>query len=79
MADIIAFLFVNYFRASFVHRYFRFMRVIIYVNFKEGRELRRVFRNIRKTIPDVITVYTLFFISLLMFSFIGWELFRERK
>lgn len=77
--DIVAFLLANYYRANFVHRYTRFMRVLVYINFYVGRELRRAFRNVRKTLPDIINVFTLFLISLLMFSFLGWQLFRNRK
>ena len=60
-------------------RYTRVLRVLIYINFNEGRELRRAIRNVRKTLPDIFNVFALFFISLLMFSFLGWQMFKEKK
>jgi hypothetical protein len=29
----------------------RLLRVLIYINSNEGKELRRAFRNVRKTLP----------------------------
>lgn len=60
-------------------RYTRCLRVLLYVNMYEGKELRRAMRNVRKTIPDIINVFALFFVSLLIFSFVGWQLFRKKK
>ena len=66
-------------QVGFIHRYTRWLRVLIYINFNEGRELRRAFRNIRKTLPDIFNVFTLFVISLLLFSFLGWQLLKDKK
>ncbi|RNA14534.1 two pore calcium channel 1-like [Brachionus plicatilis] len=60
-------------------RFTRFLRVLLYVNMYEGKELRRAMRNVRKTIPDIINVFALFFVSLLIFSFVGWQLFRRKR
>ena len=34
-----------------MRRYTRALRVLIYINSNEGKELRRAFRNVRKTLP----------------------------
>ena len=73
--DIIAFMVVNETKATFRHRYTRPLRILIYINFNEGKELRRAIRNVRKTLPDIFNVFALFFLSVFMFSFVGWNLF----
>jgi len=77
--DIIAFLLAHHFQARNIHRYTRCLRVLIYINFNEGRELRRVFRNVKKTIPDIFNVYALYLISMLMFSFLAWRMLKIKK
>lgn len=61
-----------------MHRYTRFLRVLFYINFNEGKELRRAFRNVRRTLPDVLNVFILFLFSLLVFSFIGYKMFNKK-
>lgn len=64
---------------TFRHRYTRPLRVLIYINFNEGKELRRAIRNVRKTLPDIFNVFSLFFLSVFMFSFVAWNLFQGKK
>ena len=64
-------------KVSFVHRYTRMLRVLFYINFNEAKELRRAFRNVRRTVPDVLNVFILFIASLVVFSFLGWTSFRD--
>jgi two pore calcium channel protein 3 len=71
-------LIVKSIQLDFTHRFTRSFRVLIFINLNEGKELRRAFRNVRKTLPDIFNVFALFFISLLIFSFIGWSLFRKK-
>jgi two pore calcium channel protein 3 len=78
--DIIVYMFTKSLAVEMrSRRYTRVLRVLIYINFNEGRELRRAIRNVRKTLPDIFNVFALFFISLLMFSFLGWQMFKEKK
>lgn len=63
---------------DFAYRYTRALRVLIYINLNEGKELRRAMRNVRKTIPDIFNVFALYFLSLLIFGFVGWQLFRGK-
>jgi two pore calcium channel protein 3 len=80
LLDIIQFIVVHMIDgASFKHRYTRFLRILIYINFNEGKELRRAMRNVRKTLPDILNVFALFLISLLIFAFLAWQLFRGKK
>jgi two pore calcium channel protein 3 len=65
--------------AKFAHRFARLLRVLIYINFNEGKELRRALRNIRKTLPDILNVFALFFLSIFIFGFVGWQLFKGKK
>jgi two pore calcium channel protein 3 len=55
------------------------LRVIFYIYFNEGKELRRALRNLRKTLPDILNVFALFFLSLVIFAFIGWKLLNKRN
>lgn len=69
---------VNALDVNFKHRFTRFLRVFIYINFNEGKELRRAVRNVRKTLPDIFNIFAMFFSSLLIFSFLAWQLFKSR-
>jgi two pore calcium channel protein 3 len=77
LIDVIAFLVVKTLNVEFVHRYTRVVRVLFYINFNEAKELRRAFRNVRRTLPDVLNVFILFLASLIVFSFLGWQAFRR--
>lgn len=76
--DLIAFVIVKAMNLGFAHRFTRALRVLIYINLNEGKELRRAMRNVRKTIPDIFNVFSLFFISLMIFAFVGWQLFKGK-
>ena len=54
------------------------IRVLFYINFREAKELRRALRNVRRTVPDVLNVFILFFTSLFVFSFLGWRSFKNQ-
>ncbi len=78
LVDILQYTIVNVLDVGFKHRFTRFMRILIYINFNEGKELRRAIRNVRKTLPDILNVFALFFLSLLIFAFLAWQLFRNK-
>ena len=40
--------------------------------------MRRSFRNIRNTLPDVLNVLILFFLSIITFAIIGLKLFEKQ-
>lgn len=43
------------------------------------RQIRRSFRNLRRTLPDVVNVLFLFFFSLAIFALMAYKLFGERS
>ena len=43
-----------------------------------GRQIRRAFRNIRRTIPEISSVLILFFLVIFLFAIMGYKLFKER-
>uniref|UniRef100_A0A8C4YF96 Ion transport domain-containing protein n=1 Tax=Gopherus evgoodei TaxID=1825980 RepID=A0A8C4YF96_9SAUR len=45
-------------------RWSRFLRPIFLINFAESRQIRRVFRSIRNTLPEITYVFLLFMFSL---------------
>ncbi|OXB74297.1 UNVERIFIED_CONTAM: hypothetical protein H355_006826 [Colinus virginianus] len=60
-------------------RWSRIVRPIFLVNFAESRQIRRAFRSIRNTLPEITYVFLLFMFSLLMFSLMALKLFSERN
>ncbi|XP_019371642.1 PREDICTED: two pore calcium channel protein 2-like isoform X1 [Gavialis gangeticus] len=60
-------------------RYSRIMRPIFLVNFTESRQMRRAFRSIRNTLPEITYVFLLFMFSVLMFSLMALKLFGDRN
>uniref|UniRef100_A0A8C6IZ82 Ion transport domain-containing protein n=1 Tax=Melopsittacus undulatus TaxID=13146 RepID=A0A8C6IZ82_MELUD len=60
-------------------RWSRIVRPIFLVNFAESRQIRRAFRSIRNTLPEITYVFLLFMFSLLMFSLMALKLFGERN
>ena len=42
-------------------------------------QIRRAFRNIRRTVPDIIHVLILFFLCVLLFGLMGLKLFYKRS
>ncbi|GFQ78929.1 two pore calcium channel protein 1 [Trichonephila clavata] len=64
---------------SFAYRWSRPLRPIFMVNFSEYKQIRRAFRNIRKTLPDIINVLVLVFLVICLFSLMGQKLFQKRE
>ncbi|XP_040467742.1 mitotic checkpoint serine/threonine-protein kinase BUB1 [Falco naumanni] len=60
-------------------RWSRIVRPIFLINFAESRQIRRAFRSIRNTLPEITYVFLLFMFSLLMFSLMALKLFGERN
>lgn len=60
-------------------RWSRPLRPLFAVNFPEMRQIRRSFRNLRRTLPDVVNVLFLFFFSLAIFALMAYKLFGERS
>uniref|UniRef100_A0A8C8RNU5 Ion transport domain-containing protein n=1 Tax=Pelusios castaneus TaxID=367368 RepID=A0A8C8RNU5_9SAUR len=60
-------------------RWSRFLRPIFLINFAESRQIRRVFRSIRNTLPEITYVFLLFMFSVLMFSLMALKLFGHRN
>ena len=59
-------------------RWSRPLRPFLVVNFPEARQIRRAFRNIRRTIPDLANVLVLFLASVALFSLMAVKLFQKR-
>lgn len=59
-------------------RFSRPLRPLFAVNFPELRQIRRSFRNLRRTLPDVVNVLFLFFFSLAIFALMAYKLFGGR-
>ncbi|XP_078256401.1 two pore segment channel 3 [Rhinoraja longicauda] len=60
-------------------RWSRVLRPLFCVNFTESRQLRRAFRNIRNTLPEITYVFVLFMFSVAVFSLMALKLFAKRK
>ncbi|XP_051880841.1 two pore segment channel 3 isoform X1 [Pristis pectinata] len=60
-------------------RWSRVLRPLFCVNFTESRQLRRAFRNIRNTLPEITYVFVLFLFSVAVFSLMALKLFAKRK
>ncbi|XP_073528630.1 two pore channel protein 2-like [Phyllobates terribilis] len=60
-------------------RWSRILRPIYLVNFAESRQIRRAFRSIRNTLPEILYVFLLFMFSVLIFSLMAQKLFGSRK
>ncbi|XP_067148978.1 uncharacterized protein [Apteryx mantelli] len=60
-------------------RWSRIVRPIFLINFAESRQIRRAFRSIRNTFPEITYVFLLFMFSVLMFSLMALKLFGERN
>ncbi|XP_066953785.1 two pore calcium channel protein 1-like isoform X3 [Macrobrachium rosenbergii] len=63
---------------SFGIRWSRAFRPLFAINFPEMKQIRRSFRNLRRTFPDLINVLGLFFFCLSIFSLMGYKLFGGR-
>nr|XP_006638544.1 PREDICTED: two pore calcium channel protein 1-like isoform X1 [Lepisosteus oculatus] len=60
-------------------RWSRVLRPLFLVNITEGRQVRRAFRSIRNTLPEILYVFLLFIFSILIFSLMALKLFGKRK
>ncbi|ESO94329.1 hypothetical protein LOTGIDRAFT_232558 [Lottia gigantea] len=60
-------------------RWSRPLRPLFIVNFSDGKQVRRAFRNIRKTVPEILNVLILFFLSVLLFALLALKLFSKRN
>ncbi|XP_072265563.1 two pore channel protein 2-like [Pyxicephalus adspersus] len=60
-------------------RWSRVLRPIYLVNFAESRQIRRAFRSIRNTLPEIFYVFLLFMFNVLIFSLMAHKLFGNRK
>ncbi|XP_032958249.1 two pore calcium channel protein 1 [Rhinolophus ferrumequinum] len=67
-------------KAANIHsvRWSRALRPVFLINFPESRQIRRTFRSIRNTLPDILYVFLLFMFSVLIFSLMGLKLFGDR-
>uniref|UniRef100_A0A8C8ZZD6 Ion transport domain-containing protein n=1 Tax=Prolemur simus TaxID=1328070 RepID=A0A8C8ZZD6_PROSS len=59
-------------------RWSRALRPVFLINFPESRQIRRAFRSIRNTLPDILYVFLLFTFSMLVFSLMALKLFGDR-
>ncbi|XP_055486489.1 uncharacterized protein LOC129693743 [Leucoraja erinacea] len=59
-------------------RWSRVLRPLFCVNFTESRQLRRAFRNIRNSLPEIAYVFVLFMFSVAVFSLMALKLFAKR-
>lgn len=60
-------------------RWSRPLRPFLIVNFPEARQIRRAFRNIRRTLPDLANVLILFLASVALFSLMAVKLFKHKN
>jgi len=59
-------------------RWSRCLRPLLIINIPEGRQIRRAFRNIRRTLPGVVSVLILFFLVLFLFAIMFHKLFKNK-
>ncbi|XP_064227884.1 two pore channel protein 2-like [Aotus nancymaae] len=59
-------------------RWSRALRPVFLINFPESCQIRRAFRSLRNTLPDILYVFLLFMFSVLMFSLMALRLFGDR-
>ncbi|XP_059044396.1 two pore calcium channel protein 1-like [Mustela lutreola] len=59
-------------------RWSRALRPVFLINFPESRQIRRTFRSIRNTLPDILYVFLLFMFSVLIFSLMALKLLGDR-
>ncbi|XP_018120624.1 two pore calcium channel protein 1 isoform X1 [Xenopus laevis] len=60
-------------------RWSRVLRPIYLINFAESRQIRRAFRSIRNTLPEIMYVFLLFMFSVLLFSLMALQLLGKRN
>ncbi|XP_070577946.1 two pore channel protein 2-like [Ptychodera flava] len=62
----------------FMVRWSRMLRPLFMINVSEGRQIRRAFRNIRRTLPDILMVLVLFFTLIALFALMALKMFDKR-
>ncbi|XP_059167461.1 two pore calcium channel protein 1-like [Physella acuta] len=60
-------------------RWSRALRPLFIINFPDGKQIRRAFRNIRRTVPDILNVLVVFLLSVLLFGLLALKLFQKRN
>lgn len=60
-------------------RYSRALRPLVIVNFSDGRQIRRAWRNMRKTIKEVFHVIALYYFFIFVSAVIAKQIFKVRK
>ncbi|XP_021370570.1 two pore calcium channel protein 1-like [Mizuhopecten yessoensis] len=60
-------------------RWSRPLRPLFIINFSDGKQVRRAFRNIRRTVPEIMNVLILFLLSVLLFALLALKLFSKRQ
>ncbi|KAK3094057.1 hypothetical protein FSP39_023541 [Pinctada imbricata] len=59
-------------------RWSRPLRPLFMINFPDGKQVRRAFRNIRRTLPEILNVLILFIMMVLLFALLALKLFSRR-
>ncbi|CAC5394143.1 TPCN3 [Mytilus coruscus] len=60
-------------------RWSRPLRPLFIINFSDGKQIRRAFRNIRRTVPEILNILVLFFLSIALFALLALKLFNKRN
>lgn len=63
--------------AKFAYRYSIVLRPFFVLNFAENRQIRRLIRNIRNTLPDMLNIIGLLGLSIAVFSLVAVKLFKD--
>lgn len=72
--DIITYLTIP---ARFAYRWSIVLRPFFVLNFAENRQIRRLIRNIRNTLPDIVNVLGLLLLTHAFFSLLAVKLFKD--
>ncbi|CAK8694814.1 unnamed protein product [Clavelina lepadiformis] len=56
----------------------RVLRPLFFINMNESKQVRRAFRNIRNTVPEILNVLVLFMFSIAVFTLLAFKLFQYR-
>jgi len=59
-------------------RWSRVLRPLLIVNVPDGQQIRRAFRNIRRTLPEIASVLILFLLFILLFTIMAYKLFNQK-
>lgn len=76
--DLLQFIICNLFELKFRHRFTRALRIIFYTNLNVGEQLKSALKNLARTIPECFNIYLSFAVSLFLFSYLIWNLFRNK-